>query len=137
MAEEKIIGLAELRRAANRIDREMNKALTRVLKAEVAAPVVTMARIMAPSGPSHGKVRAGALRRSIKASVRGGRVSVVSSPALNPSPGEPRGYARVIEYGHGGVRAFLRPAVRRFRDSGELERAADHVLDWIEREWPR
>jgi hypothetical protein len=130
VSKEAVIGLRELRRAAARIDKDMNKQLTKVLKAEVAAPVVTLARGLVP-------VKTGKLRSSIKASVRGGIVSIQSSPPLNASKRTPKGYAAVYEYGNGGTRAFLRPAVDRFEGSGGLERAADDVLAWVESEWPR
>ncbi len=135
---EMVSGLKELRRAVSSIDRDMGKELTRVLKAEVAAPVVAISRGLAPVGPSRGAHgQSGRLRDSIKGSVRGGSVFVVSSPPLNPSPGSPRGYAPVVEYGDHGVRSFLRKGVTQFERSGGMERAGNAVLDWVAKEWKR
>lgn len=108
MSNIEIRGTRELSRAF----RTMSAELKLEAKAELRVAARGVADEAKNIATAKGLVATGALRSRIKPSVRGG-MAFVRETAATPSAGYPAGYPypRVYEFGHGGARAFLRPAL--------------------------
>lgn len=121
----KVDGLDELIRSMSRIDKGIAKEMRARLRKDVGEPFARDAKLRAP-------VKSGKLRRSIRPAVKGTTV-VVRDTATN------RGfnYPAVMEFAHGGERAFLDPTLDQWRATGQLEQSMEGFLDWVHREFSR
>lgn len=117
-----IEGQRELDRAFATIDRGLQKELRKGLKEAariVSVEAVSIAR-------RNGLVRTGRLLRGIRPGATSREV-YIRSKALNAG----FNYAPVYEYGQGGRRAYLKPALDRKQDEAvdEIERVLDDLAD--------
>jgi hypothetical protein len=109
----RVEGLNDVIRDLRMLDSSVSAAITRESRA-IARDVVAEAQKTATekglAPPGWSGRGTGALLRGIKVSVRGGIPYVVEGASRNGYY-----YPRVYEYGRGGDRSFLRPAVERSR----------------------
>lgn len=123
----RVEGLAELRRALKRIDRDLDRDLARYLRS-IGYGVRDRGRSNADEFR-----RTGALSKSIRASVTARRGSVYSNLPQAPvheygGTIQPRGVPISIE-----ARGFLTEAVRQSRT--EIQGGLEEILDAIARTW--
>ena len=123
MPEVTVRGLQELDRAFGRFQGDLRKELRAELR-RVGEPVAETARGLVQA---NGLVQSGKLLNSIRLSVRGGSL-FIRDTAVRRSPKYPDGYSYPsrMEYGKGGARAFLRPAVE--QDTEMVVEALDRML---------
>lgn len=116
--------------------RQLDKAARRGVRArlrEVGRMVATEAKAQAEA---RGLRKSGELIRRIRPRVGTRSVQVIAA-AMRRSPAYPAGYnyPRRHEYGQGGRRAFLRPALAEKREEAVAE--FGRLLDDLRREWAK
>jgi HK97 gp10 family phage protein len=123
-------GLRDLMRALKEMDKTTRKEVRAKLR-EVGKIVADEAKSQATSKMTQ---RSGNLVRSIKVSVTQRSVSIVAG-ALKRSAKYPSGYnyPKRHEYGSGGKRAFMNPALEDKQE--EVIERFEEILDELEKEW--
>jgi hypothetical protein len=119
-------GLAPMLRALRKMDADVAKKMRAALLDDVGKPFVSDVQERIRDIGLH---RTGRLLRSIKTSVQGKGIIVRSSPALNPSPKAPKGYAALYEYRKDRPRPFIDPTMDEWASTGKTEEALGGVLD--------
>lgn len=116
--------------------RQMNDGAARELRTQLRGGVAThFVNDVKAKIDERGLVKTGALRGSIKPSVRGSDVYAVSSPALHPGKKDRRGYAPIYEFGNGGRRAYMEPVLQEWLTTGKLEDELSGFIEWLGKEW--
>lgn len=119
-----VSGLRELSRDFGR----MSKDLRRDLRTEVKGLAGIVAEEAKSIAESKGLVASGRLVRMIRPGIKGSNVGVVRETAVRTSgKNAPFKYPAVYEFGGGGARAFLMPAVERKRN--EVIQGVEQLLD--------
>lgn len=123
-------GLRDLMRSLKEMDKTTRKEVRAKLR-EVGKIVADEAKSQASSKMTS---RSGNLIRLIKVSVTQRSVSIVAG-AMKRSPKYPSGYnyPRRHEYGSGGKRAFMNPALDEKQE--EVIKRFEEILDELERQW--